>query len=72
MDSKYFVGNIGGVKGQALFIIGYYDQRVIYLDPHYVQSNQNMNTDTFFESTPRGIKIEELSPSVTFCYYFKS
>jgi hypothetical protein len=39
MDNPSWVGSIGGVKGQALYIIGSYDQKVIFLDPHYVQSN---------------------------------
>ena len=39
MNYPSWVGTIGGVKGQALYIIGSYDQKVIFLDPHYVQSN---------------------------------
>ena len=39
MNNPTWVGSIGGVKGQALYIIGSYDEKVIFLDPHYVQSN---------------------------------
>ena len=39
MNHRSWVGTIGGVKGQALYIIGSYENKVIFLDPHYVQSN---------------------------------
>jgi hypothetical protein len=56
MNHPSWVGAIGGVKGQALYIIGSYDKRVIFLDPHYVQSNdEEMNVDTYFNKTPRGL-----------------
>lgn len=40
MDHENYVGTIGGLPGQALYIIGRYENRVIFLDPHYVQSNE--------------------------------
>lgn len=40
MEHPTWVGSIGGVKGQALYIIGSYEDKVIFLDPHYVQSNE--------------------------------
>ncbi len=40
MDHPSWVGTIGGLNGQALYIIGSYENRVIFLDPHYVQSNE--------------------------------
>ena len=39
MDSASWVGSVGGVKGQALYIVGHWKSKVIFLDPHYVQSN---------------------------------
>jgi len=39
MNHPFWVGSIGGVKGQALYIVGSYENKVIFLDPHYVQSN---------------------------------
>jgi hypothetical protein len=70
MNHPSWVGTIGGVKGQALYIIGSYDSKVIFLDPHYVQSNdEEMEVETYFNKTPRGIEISELSPSLSFCYY---
>jgi hypothetical protein len=40
MKHETWVGAIGGIKGQALYIVGSYDDKVIVLDPHYVQSTE--------------------------------
>lgn len=40
MNHPTWVGSIGGIKGQALYIIGSYENKVIFLDPHYVHSNE--------------------------------
>jgi hypothetical protein len=37
MRMPTFCGMIGGVSNQALFIVGFQDDKVIVLDPHYVQ-----------------------------------
>ena len=39
MKCEYFCGVLGGVPGNAMYIIGYKDDNVIGLDPHYVQVN---------------------------------
>jgi hypothetical protein len=44
---------------------------LIYLDPHYVQTNRE-GEEIFFSKTPRGIPIQKLAPSLAFCYYFSS
>jgi hypothetical protein len=31
-----------------------------------------MEVDTYFCKTPRGIELSVLSPSLSFCYYFKT
>jgi hypothetical protein len=40
MRNKNWVGTIGGLNGQALYILGSYEDKVIFLDPHKVQSNE--------------------------------
>lgn len=37
MRMPAFCGMIGGVSNQALYIVGFQDDKVILLDPHYVQ-----------------------------------
>lgn len=39
MNNESWVGSVGGVKGQSLYIVGHYNKKVIFLDPHYVQSD---------------------------------
>ncbi len=59
MNHPCWVGSIGGVKGQALYIVGSYENKVIFLDPHYVQSNEEeLEADTYFNKTPRGLDID--------------
>ena len=71
MRHSSWVGSIGGVKGQALYIVGSHEERVIFLDPHYVQSqDEDLEEDTYFCKTPRGLPLGDLSPSLTFSYYF--
>lgn len=38
MESPHFQGVIGGKPGKALYILGKYDDRYIYLDPHLVHN----------------------------------
>jgi hypothetical protein len=37
MKMSSFCGMIGGVSNQALYIVGFQDNKAIILDPHYVQ-----------------------------------
>lgn len=38
MRIPYFVGVVGGNGGEALYLIGNYASKFIFMDPHYVQS----------------------------------
>lgn len=38
MKIENFVGAVGGNGGEALYLIGNYSGKVIFMDPHYVQS----------------------------------
>ena len=73
MGHRSWVGSVGGLDGQALYILGSYENKVIFLDPHKVQSNEEeLEAETYFCKTPRGIELSALSPSLSFCYYFKT
>lgn len=37
MKVPYFVGAVGGNGGEALYLIGNYNHKIIFMDPHYVQ-----------------------------------
>lgn len=37
MKLPYFCGLLGGIPGKALYILGFKNDKMICLDPHYVQ-----------------------------------
>lgn len=37
MKLQNFCGLIGGVANEALFIVGFHEDKAIVLDPHYIQ-----------------------------------
>ena len=71
IDHPNFAGMIGGIGGEAIYIVGHQDQELIILDPHYIQSENQSNT-IYFKKTPRAISLKKISCSVTFCFYFTS
>jgi hypothetical protein len=50
-----FCGMIGGVSNQALYIVGFQDDKVIMLDPHYVQEENQPLKMRYFKKNPRGL-----------------
>ena len=72
MSYKNFAGIMGGIAGQALYILGFYEDKVIILDPHYVQSSETEFSQVYFKRTPRGVNFSQLSPSLTFCFYIEN
>lgn len=66
-----FCGMIGGVSNQALYIVGFQDEKVICLDPHYVQDEDEQEKVRYHKKTPRGLPFRELCQSVSFCFYFR-
>lgn len=72
MKMPSFCGMLGGVSNQALYIVGFQDEKVICLDPHYVQDEDEPDKVRYFKSTPRGLSFGELCPSVSFCFHFRN
>ena len=71
------VGIIGGKPNRALYFIGREGMdRLIYLDPHYVQestSRKNLESlkDTFFCNSYRTIEYRSIDPSLGFGFYIR-
>ena len=36
---KRFVGMAVGQKNEALYVVGTFDKKAVFMDPHYVQGN---------------------------------
>lgn len=60
---------IGGVSNQALYIVGFQDDKIICLDPHYVQDEKECKKIRYYKKTPRGLPFTELCQTVTLCFY---
>ena len=78
LRSPYTVGFIGGKPKSALYIVGYKENSVIILDPHFVQRSSisivdfRRNYESYFNKKFMSIKMHELESSVSVGFYFRN
>ncbi|MES1911765.1 MAG: hypothetical protein MHM6MM_004146, partial [Cercozoa sp. M6MM] len=76
------VGIMGGKPGRSLYFVGYQDTRLVYLDPHTVQSAvdplhdftllRSSSNRSYHCSRVRSVDVRDIDPSLAIAFYISN